>query len=180
VEKFMRDAVALCNDRCFGTLTCAILISPHTQKRHQAAFQTALQDLRYGSITVNGPTHFSYVVTLLPWGGWAGAGTVHDMGSGKCVSFCLFFVHTTNSFRTLLRRCRGADGLAQARCTTSAAARAAFCFVLFFEHTTNAFRPTLSILLTATYFAIACQRLTACEPNALAGTGIRMQTRRAS
>lgn len=86
MDAFIRDAVALCNDRCFGNLSAAIIVSPRTQKLHRAAFQTALQDLRYGSVTVNGPPHIPFAITALPWGAWSSAGTLHDMGSGNCLN----------------------------------------------------------------------------------------------
>lgn len=49
-----------------------MFIKPSTQKVQQTAFQRALEELKFGSIVVNGPAMLCYATTSLSWGAFHG------------------------------------------------------------------------------------------------------------
>ena len=74
---FMAAAAAFANDRCWGTLSCSLIVHPATQRAHRGAYNALLADLKYGAITVNcpgvSPSHGAGAC-LAGWGhGWLGA-----------------------------------------------------------------------------------------------------------
>ncbi|KAL4444976.1 hypothetical protein ABPG77_004026 [Micractinium sp. CCAP 211/92] len=87
-ERFMREAAAFANDRCWGTLSCSVFVHPATQRQHREAFDRLIEELRYGAIAVNVPSLISFATTKLGWGAFPGS-TPQDIGSGNC------FVHNT-------------------------------------------------------------------------------------
>ncbi|GAB4824152.1 hypothetical protein N2152v2_011198 [Parachlorella kessleri] len=89
--KFLDAVVPYCNDKCWGTLSCAMVIHPTTQKRYRDAYEGAIADLKYGAIAVNCPGLVAFCATKLGWGGYPGT-TPQDIGSGNC------FVHNTLLF----------------------------------------------------------------------------------
>ena len=90
---FLPAAAAFANDRCFGTLSCALFVHPAMQKEHPAAVDAAIAELRYGSVCVNCPTTLGFGITKLGWGAHAsGAHSLADIGSGNCI------VHNTLLF----------------------------------------------------------------------------------
>lgn len=91
-SRFLRSAVEYANDKCWGTLSCAMFVHPATQAAHAAEFDEAVAGLRYGSITINAPGIVGFALTKLAWGAYAAAGTPEDIGSGNC------FVHNTMLF----------------------------------------------------------------------------------
>lgn len=88
---FLAKGVAFCNDQVWGTLSCMLLIHPDTQKQHAAAFATAIADLRYGGIAVNGWAGAIYGLCQTTWGAFPGH-TLEDIQSGRGV------VHNTFMF----------------------------------------------------------------------------------
>ncbi|GMH35326.1 hypothetical protein BSKO_03194 [Bryopsis sp. KO-2023] len=80
--KFMKEAVKFAN-KCWGTLSCSVFIHPATQDAHPEAFETALEQLKFGNITVNGPSSLGFTFTSLSWGAYPG-NTLDDIGSGNC------------------------------------------------------------------------------------------------
>ncbi|DBB03304.1 hypothetical protein WJX82_011741 [Trebouxia sp. C0006] len=87
-ESFLPKAVSFANDKCWGTLSCALIVDLVTQKTNATAVDTAIADLRYGSVNVNLPTILGYAVTKMAWGGFPGS-TPQDIQSGNC------FAHNT-------------------------------------------------------------------------------------
>lgn len=85
---FMAAAAAFANDRCWGTLSCAVFVHPATRRKHGAAYDGLIAGLRYGAIAVNCPGTMSFAITRLGWGAFPG-GSPTDIGSGNC------FVHNT-------------------------------------------------------------------------------------
>ena len=69
---FLAAAVDFANNRCWGTLSCAIMIPPDVRRKHPAAVDAAVAGLRYGSVCVNVATTFGFCVTKLPWGAFPG------------------------------------------------------------------------------------------------------------
>ncbi|GGN39503.1 aldehyde dehydrogenase family protein [Streptomyces fuscichromogenes] len=68
-EKFLAQAVTYCNNRLLGSLACMIVIDEDTKKAHQAALDTAIDDLRYGAIAVNTIPALLFTNPYLIWGG---------------------------------------------------------------------------------------------------------------
>lgn len=86
-KEFLSQAVEFVNDRVWGTLSCAILIHPTTQKSLGEALDTAIAQLRYGAIGINAWSAINYGLGLTPWGAFppdslettiSGRGVVHN------------------------------------------------------------------------------------------------------
>lgn len=78
---FLERAVKLANETLRGTLAAAITIPPRFRRKHATAWQQALDQLRYGVITVNHWPGLAYTLMSIPWGGYPGA-TLADAQSG--------------------------------------------------------------------------------------------------
>ncbi len=90
-ETYLANAVPFANDRCFGTLSCMMLVHPSTQRHHGAAVEKAITNLRYGGIGVNVWTGVVYGLVVTTWGAFPGH-PLEDIGSGRGV------VHNTYLF----------------------------------------------------------------------------------
>ena len=88
---FLEKAVAFANDRCWGTLSCGVLIHPASEKAHAGAFERALAELRYGGIGVNCWPAVVYGLVHTTWGAFPGH-PPEDIRSGTG------FVHNTLLF----------------------------------------------------------------------------------
>jgi acyl-CoA reductase-like NAD-dependent aldehyde dehydrogenase len=90
---FLPAAVKFCNETVWGTLGCSVLIHPATRRdpASEAAFQEALDDLRYGSIVVNHWVALIYGLCNTTWGAYPGH-PLDDIQSGRGV------VHNTLLF----------------------------------------------------------------------------------
>lgn len=82
-DSFLSQAVDFANTRLWGTLSCALITHPKTQRKHRKKFEESIANLKYGTITVNVPTSVGYGITALPWGGFPGTSTIYDVGSGN-------------------------------------------------------------------------------------------------
>jgi len=78
----------LANERCFGSLSVAVLVSPDVMEKLPDELDRAIASLRYGSIAVNGPSNVTFAIQRLPWGAFPG-NSPKDIGSGNG------FVHNT-------------------------------------------------------------------------------------
>jgi len=78
---FLRNSIAFCNERLWGTLSACVLIHPKTERALGPAFEDALADLRYGSIGVNHWPVLSFVWGATTWGAFPGH-TTDDVQSG--------------------------------------------------------------------------------------------------
>jgi len=88
IASFLRRAVVLANERCFGSLSVAVLVSPEEMEKLPDELDRAIASLRYGSIAVNGPSNVTFAIQRLPWGAFPG-NSPKDIGSGNG------FVHNT-------------------------------------------------------------------------------------
>lgn len=90
---FLPRAVQFCNDTVWGTLAAHLVIHPSTRKdpASEAAFQEALDDLRYGTIAVNQWAGLGFALMSTPWGAYPGH-PLEDIQSGRGV------VHNTFLF----------------------------------------------------------------------------------
>jgi acyl-CoA reductase-like NAD-dependent aldehyde dehydrogenase len=69
---FLEQAVTFCNEKVWGTLSCAIFMPPDLIAREPIACEAAVANLKYGSVCVNAPTGLGYFVTACSWGGYIG------------------------------------------------------------------------------------------------------------
>lgn len=67
---FIDTAVEFLNRQVRGTLAATILIHPRTlrERRVRVAFERALNDLQYGTITINAVAQQAVLAGVLPWG----------------------------------------------------------------------------------------------------------------
>lgn len=81
---FLERAVAFANERCWGTLSCCLLVHPATEEEHDQAVKDAIADLRYGGIGVNVWPGVIYGLVSPTWGAYPGH-TPEDIQSGTGV-----------------------------------------------------------------------------------------------
>jgi acyl-CoA reductase-like NAD-dependent aldehyde dehydrogenase len=82
--RFIDEAVALCNERVWGSLTITFLVHPRSRRdpATAAALDRALTRLRYGNIVFNAPPAPAFAAVSPPWGAYPG-NEPHDIGSGS-------------------------------------------------------------------------------------------------
>ena len=82
--KFLQDAVKFVNERVWGTLNATVVVHPKTLENPaaKAAFEQALEDLRYGAIGVNLWPATIFGLGSAPWGGAPDA-PLTDIQSGR-------------------------------------------------------------------------------------------------
>ncbi len=85
---YIEKAVDFCNQHLWGTLNVSLLVHPklYQDQKVKVAIETAIQDLKYGTVAINLWPAFSYYIGVAPWGGYSGA-TLNNIQSGNC------FVH---------------------------------------------------------------------------------------
>jgi aldehyde dehydrogenase (NAD(P)+) len=80
-ESYLRDAVAFANERLWGTLGGNLIVHPATMRKHRAAFDRAVAQMRYGCVGVNAWTGVGFLTCQTPWGAFPGH-TLNDIRSG--------------------------------------------------------------------------------------------------
>jgi len=78
---FLGNAVKFCNERLDGTLGATILVHPNTARSLGDRLDSALADLRYGSIGVNIWNAVAFLLAQASWGAFPGH-SLEDIGSG--------------------------------------------------------------------------------------------------
>lgn len=91
IPRFLEEAVAFANERCWGTLSCCVLVHPATEDDHIEAMKRAVEGLRYGGIGINLWPGVIYGLVTPTWGAFPGH-TAEDIQSGTGV------VHNTYLF----------------------------------------------------------------------------------
>ena len=91
--EFVTRAVELANERLWGTLNVTLLVHPKsmTDPAVAGAVNSAIAELRYGTIAINCWAAVGYGLVVTPWGGFPGH-DVYDIQSGAGV------VHNTLMF----------------------------------------------------------------------------------
>ena len=84
VTRFLEAAVTFANERCWGTLSCALLVHPDAEEASHDAFARAVRDLRYGAIGINAWPGAIYGLVSPTWGAFPGH-TPDDIQSGTGV-----------------------------------------------------------------------------------------------
>ena len=83
-REFLSRAVDFANERCWGTLSCCVLVHPATEKAHAQELDEAIARLRYGGIGVNAWPGILYGLVVTSWGAFPGH-TPDDIQSGSGV-----------------------------------------------------------------------------------------------
>lgn len=87
VRRFLEKAVELANERCWGTLSCALLVHPSTEDDHYEDVSRAVAELRYGAVGINVWPGVVYGLVTPTWGAYpghrpediqSGTGVVHN------------------------------------------------------------------------------------------------------
>ena len=83
VPQFIDRAVSFVNENVWGTLHAIIIVHPSSLKDPQVveALEKAIQNLRYGTVSVNQYPAISYYVGLTTWGSFPGQ-DIYDIQSG--------------------------------------------------------------------------------------------------
>jgi hypothetical protein len=81
---FLSKAVDFANERCWGTLSCVVLVHPSTRQDHPREFDRAIAALRYGAIGVNAWSSLAYALVSPTWGAFPGH-PAEDIQSGTGV-----------------------------------------------------------------------------------------------
>jgi acyl-CoA reductase-like NAD-dependent aldehyde dehydrogenase len=93
VPDYLERAVEFANQTLWGTLNAGLFVHPTSMKDSQikTAVETAIENLRYGTISVNCGAGLGWVMMTTPWGAYPGA-NIYDIQSGNS------FVHNTLMF----------------------------------------------------------------------------------
>jgi hypothetical protein len=89
--EFLSKAVIFVNEKVWGTLSCSLLIDRRTERKYRRELDTAIAQLRYGTIGVNIWSGAIFYVGSTTWGAYPGNSLDH-IGSG------LGIVHNTYLF----------------------------------------------------------------------------------
>ncbi len=83
ITEFIDRAVDFVNETLWGTLTVTILVHPKSllEPEISASIERALDNLRYGTISVNELGVLPYFTGVTPWGGFPGH-DIYDVQSG--------------------------------------------------------------------------------------------------
>ena len=105
---YLRAAVEFCNDTLDGTLGVQLLVHPDTIAELGPVLDSAIADLRYGTVGVNCWNGVGYLLQRTPWGAYPGH-TLDDVGSGIGVVHNTYMLEDTEKavvrgpFRTFPR-----------------------------------------------------------------------------
>ncbi len=97
VDNFLSDAVRFCNEKVWGSLSCAMLVHPETIRAHHDDVERALARLEYGGIGLNIWPGTIYGLVSTTWGAYP-KHTLDDVQSGiGVVHNSFFFDHPLKS-----------------------------------------------------------------------------------
>jgi aldehyde dehydrogenase (NAD(P)+) len=82
--KFLREAVRFANSALRGSLGANLIVHPSTLSEFGPDFETAIADLRYGTIGVNGWVGLAFHLPQATWGAFPGQAD-NDIQSGRGV-----------------------------------------------------------------------------------------------
>jgi len=94
---FLSRAVDFANDRCWGTLSCAMFVHPATERDHGAAVDAAVAKLRYGGIGINCWPAVNYALCVTTWGAFPGHPPTDIRSGTGVVHNALLFDHPEKS-----------------------------------------------------------------------------------
>ncbi|MEU0431371.1 aldehyde dehydrogenase family protein [Streptomyces sp. NPDC006290] len=99
---YLRNAVGFANDSLPGTLGATLIVHPRTERSDRAAVETAVADLRYGTLGVNCWSAVGFLLGFTPWGAFPGH-TRQDIGSGIGFVHNAFMLRDEDIEKTVLR-----------------------------------------------------------------------------
>jgi len=85
--EYLGHAVRFCNETLWGTLNACIIVDPKTAAALGGVLESAIADLRYGSVAINHWPALSYALGATTWGAYpghprtdiqSGVGVVHN------------------------------------------------------------------------------------------------------
>ncbi|OLP18202.1 NAD-dependent aldehyde dehydrogenase [Leptolyngbya sp. 'hensonii'] len=82
--EFLHQATEFANGQIWGSLACALLIHPRTQKQYADELEQAIAKLRYGSVAVNVWPGMIYYFSVHSWGAFPG-NSLGAISSGRGV-----------------------------------------------------------------------------------------------
>lgn len=93
IPEYLERAVAFSNETLWGTLAAGLCVHPTSMKDPlvKTAVESAIEQLRYGTIGINCSAGLSWVLMTTPWGAFPGS-SIYDIQSGNS------FVHNTLMF----------------------------------------------------------------------------------
>ncbi|MFC4124041.1 aldehyde dehydrogenase family protein [Nocardia rhizosphaerae] len=97
---FLRTAVDFANDELMGTLGANVIVHPDTIDELGARLDTAIEDLRYGTVAINSWTGLAFLTPRASWGAYPGH-TLDDIQSGIGVVHNAFLLDDVE--RTVVR-----------------------------------------------------------------------------
>jgi hypothetical protein len=93
VEEFIDNAVRFLNGTVWGTLSATFMVDEkRLEPTVETALEQAIEDLRYGSIALNGPGILGFATMIAPWGGFPGS-SIEDIRSGTCKVTNMLMLH---------------------------------------------------------------------------------------
>jgi len=69
-SEFIQQSVEVCNSSIWGNLSCSLIVDPGTQKTYHSEIESALNNLKYGSIGLNCWAALSYGLFTTTWGAY--------------------------------------------------------------------------------------------------------------
>jgi aldehyde dehydrogenase (NAD(P)+) len=81
-KSYLEKAILFANEKLYGSLGANILIHPKTiEEIGKQNFEKIIQNLKYGTIAVNGWSALGFLLSQCPWGAYPGH-TLEDIQSG--------------------------------------------------------------------------------------------------
>ena len=86
VADYLERAVAFANDSLWGSLNATLIVHPASLRNPEvaAAFERAVAELRYGTVSVNHWSSLGFALGITPWGAFPGHAR-NEIGSGTGV-----------------------------------------------------------------------------------------------
>eukprot|EP00746_Dinoflagellata_sp_MGD_P024637 gnl/MRDRNA2_/MRDRNA2_157870_c0_seq1.p1 gnl/MRDRNA2_/MRDRNA2_157870_c0~~gnl/MRDRNA2_/MRDRNA2_157870_c0_seq1.p1 ORF type:complete len:219 (-),score=28.94 gnl/MRDRNA2_/MRDRNA2_157870_c0_seq1:26-682(-) len=81
LEAFLPVAVDFCHTKCWGSLTCTLVVDDATKSSHREALDQIVDSMKFGVIGINFPPAAANAFPLLSWGAYPGH-TNRDIQSG--------------------------------------------------------------------------------------------------
>ncbi|MGW7426280.1 aldehyde dehydrogenase family protein [Streptomyces sp. NPDC054813] len=100
MAEYLHHAVDFANNTLPGTLGATLIVHPRTEKTDRPTVQTAIADLRYGTLGINCWSGVGFLLGFTPWGAFPGH-TRQDIGSGTGFVHNAFMLE--NIEKTVLR-----------------------------------------------------------------------------
>lgn len=93
-SSYLKNVVAFCNEKLYGTLGASIIVHPRTKKELGKELDRAVADLHYGSIGINVWNALAFLLPQAPWGAYPGE-TLNNVQSGIGVVHSTFLLEKT-------------------------------------------------------------------------------------